>query len=70
MEPTTTQKQTEEQRCYEQLQWTGWSATGIKRLQLFRSTYVQISLDLPSLDQRRLEFARWLVLTGKLSEWH
>jgi hypothetical protein len=69
MEPITTNTQTDEQRRYEQLQWTGWSATGIKRLQLFRSTYAQTALDQPSLDQRRLEFVRWLVLTGKLSEW-
>lgn len=69
MEPTITSAQTEEQRRYEQLQWTGWSATGIKRLQLFRSTYAQTALDLPSLDQRRLEFVRWLVLAGKLSDW-
>lgn len=69
MEPTTTNHQNEEQRRYEQLQWTGWSATGIKRLQLFRSAYVQTALDLPSLDQRLLKFVRWLVLTGKLSDW-
>lgn len=68
MEPTTN-SQAEEQRRYEQLQWTGWNAIAIKRLTLFRNTYVQTSLDLPSLDARRLEFARWLVLTGKLTDW-
>jgi hypothetical protein len=31
--------------------------------------YVQTSLDLPSPDLRRLEFVRWLVLTGKLTDW-
>lgn len=69
MEPTTTKNQAEEQRRFEQLQWTGWSATGIKRLQHFRNIYVQTSLDLLALDLHRLEFARWLVHAGKLSDW-
>jgi hypothetical protein len=68
MEPTTN-SQAEEQRRYEQLQWTGWNAAAIKRLTFFRDTYVQTSLDLPSLDEHRLEFARWLVFTGKLTDW-
>lgn len=37
MEPTTN-SQAEEQRRYEQLQWTGWNAIAIKRLTLFRNT--------------------------------
>ena len=69
MEPSAIKKQIEEQRRFAQLQWSGWDITGIKRLQLFRDAYVQAPLDLPSLDLCRLEFARWLVLTGKLSDW-
>jgi hypothetical protein len=68
MEPTTN-SQTEEQRRYEQLQWAGWNAVAIRRLTLFRNAFVQTSLDLPSLDPRRLGFARWLVLAGKLTDW-
>jgi hypothetical protein len=73
MEPTTPTNQTVEQQRYEQLQWSGWSAAGIKRLQLFRRTYVLTSLDFSEIEVkrclRRLEFVRWLVLTGKLSDW-
>ena len=69
MEPTGINHAIEEQRRYELLQWAGWSATGIQRLMFFRLRYKQTSLDLPTLDLHHLEFARWLVRSGKLGEW-
>ena len=43
----------------------------LERLCHFRDRFQQTSLDLPDLtfDIRHLEFIRWLVQTGKLSDW-
>ena len=50
---------------------TGWTAPEIERLSQFRHNFQQTSEDLPdfNLDIRQLEFIRWLVQTGKLSDW-
>jgi hypothetical protein len=49
----------------------GWTIPEIERLSQFRSRYEQTSEDLPelNLDFRHLEFIRWLVQTGNLSDW-
>ncbi|GEM_PF-5975125 len=50
---------------------TGWKLPELERLCHFRDGYMQTSLDLPdsTLDIRHLEFIRWLVQKGKLSDW-
>lgn len=47
----------------------GFSAQEIDRLIRFRRRYAQKSeMDQASLDLRHLEFVRWLVQTGKLTD--
>ena len=50
---------------------SGWTVPEIERISHFRSSYQQTREDLPdfNLDIRHLEFIRWLVQTGKLSDW-
>lgn len=62
---------TEIYRAVTRLLDTGWTIPEIERLSQFRSRYEQTSEDLPelNLDIRHLEFIRWLVQTGKLSDW-
>ncbi len=50
---------------------TGWTISQIGRLCRFRDRFQQTSLDLPDINPeiRRLAFIRWLVQTGKLSEY-
>jgi hypothetical protein len=50
---------------------TGWTIPELERLCHFRDSFKQTSMDLPdfTLDIRQLEFVRWLVQTGKLSDW-
>ena len=50
---------------------SGWTMREIERLNHFRDRFKQTSKDLPdlNLDFRHLEFIRWLVQTGKLSDW-
>jgi hypothetical protein len=49
---------------------SGWTIWEIERLNFFRERYKQTSMDLLdlALDVRHLEFMRWLVQTGKLSD--
>ncbi len=47
----------------------GWKLPEIERLYHFRHTYVQTRMDQADLDMRHLEFIRWLVLTGRLTDW-
>ena len=62
---------TEIYRAVTRLLDTGWTIPEIERLNHFRSRYQQTRDDLPdfNLDIRHLEFIRWLVQTGKLSDW-
>ncbi len=48
-----------------------WTISEIKRLSQFRASFEQTSKDLPdlNLDMRHLEFIRWLVQTGRMSDW-
>ncbi len=50
---------------------SGWTMPEIGRLNHFRYRFKQTSEDLPdfNLGMRHLEFIRWLVQTGKLSEY-
>jgi hypothetical protein len=62
---------TEIYRAVTRLLDTGWTIPEIERLSQFRSRFEQTRDDLPdfNLDMRHLEFIRWLVQTGKLSDW-
>ena len=51
----------------------GFTIPEIERLSQFRTSFQQSSQDLPDtnlhLDPRRLEFIRWMVQTGRISDW-
>ncbi|MGZ3615771.1 MAG: hypothetical protein ACXWPS_12560 [Ktedonobacteraceae bacterium] len=49
---------------------TGWKIPELERLCHFRDSFKQTSLDLPdlNLDIRHLEFIRWLVQTGRITD--
>lgn len=56
------------QAC-EKLLNAGWKPSEIEQLCEFRDAYEQTRLDQAELDIRRLEFIRWLVFTGRISDW-
>ena len=58
----------EHNQAYEMLQKAGWTVLEIGRLSNFRSRYVKTPKDQASEDSYRLEFVRWLVATGRLTE--
>ena len=51
----------------------GFTIPQIESLSQFRNSFQQASGDLPDpnlyLDPRRLEFIRWMVQTGRISDW-
>ncbi len=51
----------------------GFTVPEIERLSQFRDKFQQTSEDLPDLNLnlniRRLEFIRWMVQTGRISDW-
>ncbi len=53
----------EEQQALQKLGFTGRQ---ISKLCSLRKTYGQDRMDQPALDIRRLEFARYLIATGRL----
>jgi len=55
-------------QVFEMLQKAGFSVPEINRLFKFRRNYRESEMDRPPADRRRLEFARWLVATGRLTE--
>ena len=61
---------TEFYAVFDRLFASGWTIPEVKRLCHFRDSYQQISLDLSdlNLDMRQLEFIRWLVQVGMLSD--
>jgi hypothetical protein len=59
--------QTEKEE-WEALQRRGFTDGQIRALRRLRKTYGQNWMDLPALDVRRLEFARYLVTNGRLNE--
>jgi len=46
----------------------GFTEREITRLYQLRRTYAQDEMDQAALDTRHLEFVRWLVTTGRLSD--
>ena len=46
----------------------GFTEREIARLYPLRRTYGEDERDQPALDRNHLEFARWLVITGRLTE--
>ena len=62
---------TEFYQACERLLDTGWTIPEMKRLCYFRDRFQQTSMDLPDLklDIRHLEFIRWLVQTGRMTDW-
>jgi hypothetical protein len=52
----------------EALRRVGCSKAVIRRLWTLRRKYVKYERDQAPLDRRHLEFARWLVIHGKLTE--
>jgi len=52
----------------EKLLRAGWTLSEINRLCRFRDKYVQTHMDQADFDIRHLEFIRWLVLTGRLTD--
>ncbi len=62
--------QTEMYEMYSQLLHSGWKQWEAGRLYNFLLRYKQTSLDLPDLtfDMRKLEFLRYLVQNGRLTD--
>jgi hypothetical protein len=52
----------------ERLRKEGFTEQSIARLYELRITYGRDEMDQAPLDKRRLEFARWLVATGRLTD--
>ena len=50
------------------LRHAGFQEVEIERLDRFRRSYRVSAQDQPPLDLRRLQFVRWLVTTGRLSD--
>lgn len=61
---------TEFYQACEKLLDAGWTIAEMKRLCDFRDRFQQTSEDLPDIypDMRHLEFIRWLVQSGRLSD--
>jgi hypothetical protein len=57
-----------DQEAFHFLSLAGFMQAEIERLCRFRRDYRMSSLDQVELDRRRLEFARWLVTTGRISD--
>jgi hypothetical protein len=47
----------------------GFTSIQVERLTKFRKEYVEKAKHQVSAEQRRLEFVRWLVATGRLTEY-
>lgn len=58
-----------EQENLEKLRRAGFTDAQIIRFCRLRKGYGHDEMDQPSLDRRHLEFARWLVARGKLTDW-
>ena len=56
------------QETYDMLNQAGFTASEIDRLEELRREYTENKHDHVSETYRRLEFVRWLVTTGKLTE--
>ncbi len=56
------------QEAQEMLRRAGFTYAQIDRLTSFRRAFIVAEMDQTSTEHRRLEFARWLFLTGKLTD--
>ena len=58
-------------RAVSRLLDAGWTIPEIEQLNHFRNRFQQTDVDVAdlNLDVQHLEFIRWLLQTGKLSEW-
>ena len=56
------------QETYDKLYQAGFTASEIDCLEKIRRAYAENKLNYMSETYRRLEFVRWLVTTGKLTE--
>jgi hypothetical protein len=56
------------QETYDMLYEAGFTASEIDRLEKLRRAYAENKQNHMSESYRRLEFVRWLVTTGKLTE--
>jgi hypothetical protein len=52
----------------EALRRAGFTTLEINRLYQFRRTYVENEMDQAPVDLSRLQFIRWLVVNGKLTD--
>lgn len=55
-------------KALEMLCRAGFSASEIDRLCRFRRKFAESEMDRAPVDRRRLEFVRWLVATGRLTD--
>lgn len=62
-------KQMDQKESLVALHEAGFTAFEIKRLYQLKRAYVEHTLDQVSVDLNRLEFARWLVVHGRLSDY-
>jgi hypothetical protein len=57
-----------QQEAHEMLYKIGFTASEIEQLERLQKDYAEKEQYQPSADQRRLEFVRWLVTTGRLTD--
>lgn len=57
------------QEAFQILRKAGFGEAAIDRLYRLRRAYLTSELDQPPLDHGRLEFVRWLVTTGRLTDF-
>ena len=55
-------------QAFETLSRAGFVGPEIDRLWRLRRDYVETEMDQAPIDLHHLEFARWLVMTGRLTE--
>jgi len=58
----------DQKETYEMLYKAGFTASEIERFQRLQRDYAENKYSHKSATYRRLEFVRWLVTTGKLTE--
>ena len=56
------------QEAFQMLRRAGFAGTQIDRLYQLHRAYRKSELDQPPLDLSRLQFVRWLVATGRLTD--
>lgn len=57
------------QQSYMNLLEVGFTQTQIKLLSQFRSNYIEQEKQQVLVELRRLEFVRWLVATGRMTDY-